>query len=284
MLLNFAKVNPNGNITLLVLDPVPRARQAAIAEELMRDSGVQAEQVGFLEKATLPGAQARLQMMGGEFCGNATMALSAYLAWKEGAVCGEERSYTLEVSGAKTALECPVRVVGEGAFEGEVPMPLPEEIMEAELFPGCTVPVVRFPGIVHALLPENIMEDMQAQSLIAKSCARFQTDAMGFVFVNADFSRIRPLVYVQNTHSAVWENGCGSGTAALGAWHAAVCGGTVKLNVRQPGAGCCIGVNARFVRGKINRMSIRGSVEMVAIGQAWIADESKSVWQEKAFE
>ena len=42
MFLNFAKFNPNGNMTILVLDPVAREKQSGIAERLMACDGVHA--------------------------------------------------------------------------------------------------------------------------------------------------------------------------------------------------------------------------------------------------
>lgn len=270
MFLKFAKLNPNGNITILVLDPVSREAQADIADRLMAEDSLQAEQVGFLETAGAVEAEARLQMMGGEFCGNATMALAAWMARRDGMQAGETKAYALEVSGSRDKLACSVTRAGENCFRGEVPMPLPEEILETEILPDCRVPLVRFPGIVHAILPEGSMTDVQAESMISRCCAALKAEAMGFIFTSRDFNRIRPLVYVRSTDTFVWENGCGSGTAALGAWRAAVQGGRTELEVKQPDAGSCIGVTACFENGKVNRLSVRGKVSLIAMGEVWV--------------
>lgn len=268
MKLKFAKLNPNGNITILVIEPIDRLRQPVIAEELMAYEGVFAEQVGFLERGGLPGACARLQMMGGEFCGNASMSLAAWLAYAENMPINETRIYPLEVSGLEGLLDCRIRRIGESRFHGEVPMPLPEEILETEILSGCTVPLVRFPGIVHAILPENAMDDAQAEKLISQCCAALNAKAMGFLFTNADFSRIRPLVYVADTDTAVWENGCGSGTAALGAYAAMRAQGAIQKEILQPGGKIC--VSAQWEGGKVRRIEIGGSVSIVAIGEAFL--------------
>lgn len=105
--------DPTGNITLLVLDPVPAGKQPAAAAELM-EKEPSAEQVGFL---TLPGRNKpdstdsavfvstnlapgdydiALRMAGGEFCGNASMSAAAYYAWHAGLKQG---LFTLRVSG-----------------------------------------------------------------------------------------------------------------------------------------------------------------------------------------
>ena len=80
MKISFVKTSPAQNVTVLVTSPVPRDRQAETAAKLLAYDGVGGEQAGFLETPTMPGADARLQMMGGEFCGNAAMSLGAYLA------------------------------------------------------------------------------------------------------------------------------------------------------------------------------------------------------------
>jgi len=135
MKLKFAKMNPTENMTAIVLTPVKRQDQPAVAAKLMAENSVCVEQVGFLEDAVLPGAAARLQMMGGEFCGNATMSLAALRAYEDGLCDGEERIYPLEISGASRILNCRIVRRGEG-FVGSVGMPIPEKISEEELEPG----------------------------------------------------------------------------------------------------------------------------------------------------
>ena len=91
MELQFVKMNPTRNMTILVETPVPRAKHGEIAKQLMAEDSVCAEQVGYIEPALHPLAAARLQMMGGEFCGNASMSLAALLAMREGLENGECR-------------------------------------------------------------------------------------------------------------------------------------------------------------------------------------------------
>jgi len=78
MTLNYQKYSPTGNVTILVTTPVPRSMQPGVAARLLEDVG--GEQVGFIEPVIDPRCAARLQMMGGEFCGNAPMCLGAMLA------------------------------------------------------------------------------------------------------------------------------------------------------------------------------------------------------------
>ena len=262
MNLNYIRMNPSGNITLLVTDPVPRKDQSEVARRLMQmDPGV--EQVGFLEKACVPGARARLQMMGGEFCGNATMSLAAYLALRENLPEGEERIYPLEVSGADQVIPC--RIVRDGEkCRGTVPMPLPREIVSAEILPGVQVPLVRFDGIGHAIIARNEITPEQAEARISALCAEWNTDALGILFADDQAWALRPLVYVASTGSAVWENSCGSGTAAIGAWQADLQKGKVQLKIAQPCPDTCIAVQAQCGGARISKLEITGTVRLEA--------------------
>ena len=72
MKLNVLRADPAGNITLFVLDPIERERRAALAAELMRRlPDMKIDQVGFACPADAD-TDGRMEMMGGEFCGNAT--------------------------------------------------------------------------------------------------------------------------------------------------------------------------------------------------------------------
>lgn len=78
MNISYTKIDPAGNITVIVDSFVPREQQSRVASELMKlDNSV--EQVGFLEKPDDPCCAVRLQMMGGEFCGNASLSAAAVI-------------------------------------------------------------------------------------------------------------------------------------------------------------------------------------------------------------
>lgn len=80
MRLRFAKLNPAGNTTILVLDPVAESMHAEVASHLMNPAVLGGEQVGFVTLMTGGPVTASMRMMGGEFCGNAARSLGAYLA------------------------------------------------------------------------------------------------------------------------------------------------------------------------------------------------------------
>lgn len=267
MEVKFAKMNPTENMTILVRNPVPRARQGAVAERLMAYDSVGGEQVGFVEPAALPGARARLQMMGGEFCGNASMSLAALLAREDGLPLGGVQAYCLEVSGASEAVRCQIRREQE-AFVGRVAMPLPQSVEEFELLPGLKVPLVRFEGIVHAIVPEGALAPEVAVRQISQWCARSGAGAFGAMLMEGGGRSMRPLVYVRATSSCVWERGCGSGTAAVGCWKAAQAQADCALSLRQPGGE--MGVHVRWQSARVAQVEIQGQVKLAAEGIAWI--------------
>ena len=83
MEVKFIKASPTENMTLLIETPVAREKQLAVAERLIAYCSVYAEQAGYIEEAENPAAEKRLQMMAGEFCGNASLSLAAWLAKKK---------------------------------------------------------------------------------------------------------------------------------------------------------------------------------------------------------
>ena len=69
----FWKVTPSGNPTILLkAEDVPPARRAEVANAVMSPQHIGGEQVGYIRLKGTP----RLDMMGGEFCLNATRAFA----------------------------------------------------------------------------------------------------------------------------------------------------------------------------------------------------------------
>lgn len=262
MKLNFAKLNPTQNMTIIVTDPAPREQYAPIAAQLMAYGSVGAEQVGFLEEPLLPGSHARLCMAGGEFCGNATMSLGALLAHREALEDGGVRDYRLEISGAEGQLSCRIERRGS-AFLGTVNMPLPRKIGTVGGYPA-----VFFDGIVHAIVPRDAMADSGAEVFARARCAELGADAFGVMLVDSRMHSMRPFVYVREGGSGIWERGCGSGTAAVGAFAAAQRGGRIALELAQPGGTMC--AEAEYANGGLRALSISGEVRLSAVGQAWV--------------
>lgn len=263
MKLRFIKLSPTQNMTVIVEEPVPRSEHRSVAAALMDYAGVYAEQVGFRENPTLPGAGARLQMMGGEFCGNATMCMAACLAREGGMQPGERRSVPVEVSGASGVLMCEVECT-DRAYICRVDMPLPESIESRSDYT-----LVRLPGIAHAVVecaaPERLRSG--AEQRLRAIAAEVSGDAVGLMLYAPEISRLLPLVYVRDTDSMVWERGCGSGSAAVGAYIAWKNRRSMTAGLLQPGG--IIETAAEWNDG-VTRLAITGRVTVACEGTAYI--------------
>lgn len=255
MNINYTKIDPAGNISLIVKTPVERSEQSRVAAQLMQ-LDKEAEQVGFLEHPSDSRCAARLQMMGGEFCGNASLSCAAVLMNGKSGKC----DIMLEVSGAPDAVKVQGAMVSENEFDGTVSMPLPEAIYECTLLDGFeehTFPVVRFTGISHAIVAPEELSKGDAERLIGKWCASLGAQALGLMFFDAEKMSLEPLVYVKNTDTAVWEGSCASGTAAVAAYLAEIDGEMADISLTEPRGE--ISASALCSGSEVSALSISGS-------------------------
>ena len=183
-ILPFLKYSPCGNTTILVrnvpLSPAERARAAA---EMIASGHLEAEQAGYADtEAALP----RLDMMGGEFCVNATRAFAAQL-FEEGRLTpeGEASGGVVSVSGMPERLRVRVRRVAPGRFESAVLLDLPEAPPLERVAPG--IHLVRVPGIAHLVLdatahPLPVDKDRDTAALFARF-GLLDEDAAGCIWL-----------------------------------------------------------------------------------------------------
>jgi diaminopimelate epimerase len=272
--------DPAGNITIFVLDRIEgREERAAVAKALLADPSLGAEQVGFVippngpdspedsRNASPSAGHWRLEMMGGEFCGNAARSFGLYVARETG--LSGLLTVNIEISGAGEPL--PVRVdTGSGRAELRIPGPLAMETLD---FEGRPLPVYIFEGITHVIFPEPLPRRDLVFALRDKWRAasphrlpdawRFPS-AFGVMFWDAGKKFMRPAVHVEATGSLVFESSCGSGTAALAVWLARdLRDGEGYYEAAQPGGI----IEARVMKqnGAIRDISIGGAVNLSAV-------------------
>jgi diaminopimelate epimerase len=273
MEVDFVKISPTQNMTILITSPVTRQQQPAVAQKVMAYDNVYAEQVGFVEKPDNPKAAARLQMAGGEFCGNATLSLCAYLVWKGDIECNDRCTVPVEASGASEILYCDITKKA-GYFLAKIGMPVPERIENFNVkIEGTShsLPVVYMPGISHVIVDmekTNINKDLLVEKLILDTVSFTREEAFGIMFYDKNNCSIEPFVCVKTSDTKVWERGCGSGSGALGAYLAQTSGKSIKAEVSQPGG--IITVEADMTDGKITNLSIEGKIVICAYGKAQI--------------
>jgi diaminopimelate epimerase len=264
--------DPAKNITLFVFDAGgDRETRAETARALLKDSRFGAEQVGFV-LPPVPGTAGRrlwrLEMMGGEFCGNAARSFGFFIA-REMGLCGRV-PVTIEISGMETPL---VVTVDTEAGTAEAGIPKPRAIDRVEIsggeLEGRDFPLVIFDGIVHVIALNIKPEEKTFHRIKAAAEKRCQDlseesvcpDALGVMFYDTKDRFMRPAVYVAATDSLVFESSCGSGTAALAAWETRNAGdGESRLEVKQPGG--VIEAEVYRKNGEITGISIGGPVKL----------------------
>ena len=255
MKISYYKVNPTGNITLIVETPVKRESQAAVAAKLMEKDKT-AEQVGFIEAPYSGCAAVRLQMMGGEFCGNASISTAAVLMGKAGL---DSSRILLEVSGIDEDISVTIVRNSDNSFTGTVDMPIPEAIYDYTFINGFdtyTFPLVRFPGICHVIINRRFSPEL-AERLLADWCRQLNTEALGLMFIDEGVSKLEPLVYVASTGTTVWEASCASGTCAVAAYLAKVKRRNTTVRLRQHGG--VLSAEAEFSSNAVRSIKLTGS-------------------------
>lgn len=233
MKLEFVKADPTGNTTILVLSPVPEKDRAAVAGKLLSLEGGWAEQVGFLSETG--GSVPCLSMMGGEFCGNASLSAAAYFAERKKAA--EDEIY-LRVSGTAEPVRCIVRKREDRVYEGSVDMPLPLSVRKEKYLlseGSAEFWTVRLPGITHVVVPAGRIGKKEAERILPVWAERGKESAMGILLWEKELLSMTPLVFVTGTESSVWEHGCASGTASVGAYLAVESGRDTEAEICQPG-------------------------------------------------
>lgn len=251
MVYSFYKIDPTGNITAIVETPTERSEQSRIAGLIMA-ADTTIEQVGFLENPQSDAA-VRLQMMGGEFCGNASISAAALMAQKSDIASGD---ITLEVSGADEPLCVKVQKLDESKYLGTVAMPLPVGIETAQLG-ALKLPIVRFPGISHVIC-DGSLSVSAAEVSIRSWCEKLKADALGLMFLNG--STLKPYVYVRSTDTAVWESSCASGSTACAAYLAAKAGASQTVALQNP----CgeLRIKAELTDSALGSLLLTGSAEI----------------------
>lgn len=246
MKLNVLRADPAGNITLFVLDPVPVEDRAGIAARLMALPGSDAEQVGYLCTPVMGGA-GRMEMAGGEFCGNATRAFGMLISRRLG---GAPR-VLVEVSGC----EAPVAVdVDLSAGTARARMPLPRSVSRVESHSGV---LVDLGGIAH-LVVEDVPPSLEFFRKAEPLFERFpDAEAYGVIFLDTRKGTMTPLVKVPAAGTLVWEGSCGSGSLAAAVAQSRTDGPFVRAYVQPAGT-----VEASVIRenGKMASAWIGGPV------------------------
>jgi diaminopimelate epimerase len=259
MELEIVRADPAGNVTVFVMNPPDDAEsRAAAVRAILDDSALQAEQVGFVMPPQPPDNLWTLEMMGGEFCGNASRSFGLLVAEKTGiSGCAPLK---VAVSGAQRPLEVTVDT-RTGNAEIEMPAPLAVDAIE---FNSRIFPLYVFDGISHVIAEDTAPDLNLARELlhrVEQAAGLGKPDACGILFYDSKEKFLRPAVWVRAAGTFVFESSCGSGSAALALWLLRDSDETERLlEIAQPGGTITVRVLKRG--GLIQRLSIGGKVTL----------------------
>ncbi|WP_066299949.1 hypothetical protein [Bacillus sp. FJAT-29937] len=235
MKLNFVKISPSKNMTVIITNYVDPTHYSQIASTIMDYEYVNAEQVGFIATPKSRESLLRLEMSGGEFCGNALLGAAAYCHYNG---LTEKKSFFLETSGAESPLVCLVEAKSSNHFVAKAEMPDPLSIKELVINlngRSITGSCVQLDGITHFLTDYWPSED-DFNLIIEEASKKIQNKAIGVIpyrrLAEKEYE-IWPFVYVKETGSRFFEQACGSGSLAVGIYLSK--GKEDKFNIHQPG-------------------------------------------------
>jgi len=247
MKLDIYVADPAGNVTIFVKTPVEREDYVAIANKLLELKEYGAEQVAYIK--SFKNKPYQMEMMGLEFCGNATRSF-AYLVARENHL-KTPQNIEVDVSGSDEPLEVKVDFAKEDAT---VAMAEPKSIDVINI-EGNVIPVVDMGGISHVILENHSFNEELADKILDHFILAGGIDALGLMFVKND--EMYPVVYVHNTKTFIHEGSCGSGSIAYAYYKLHKKDkGQHKLDIKQPGGALSVTIDIGntvqcFLSGKL---------------------------------
>ena len=204
---NYFRANPCGNITGFVVAPVYPGYRKAYTDCIIEQIDKDVEQVGFISPA-YEGAPLRMDMMGGEFCANATRAYGLYSAGfydTDGLVDIE-----VYVSGHQGTTDVIADVKNQKAYVA-LDAPIGRENLTIA---GKDCTLIKLHGISHLVVEAEEDRDFvdKALEVLKKD---YKDEAYGVLFFNKEKLEMIPYVYVEGSETLFREGSCGSGTVAV---------------------------------------------------------------------
>ncbi len=263
MKINYILANASGNTTAIVTDRFERSEYPRIASELIANEALGIEQVGFIEKPENKTSRSRLQMMGGEFCGNASRSFAAMLVLTDPyAPQSGMIKVPIEISGHNGTLTALIMPIEKNRCIAMIDMPLPLRVIHDENRYLGRISIVEFEGITHIVMwdEKGVNEKfiIPAREVLEKH--GISPACTGLMFYNKTKNYLEPVVFVEETKTAVRESSCGSGTAAVVCALASMLQTSIpELSIQQPGG--TLSASAVFENGIVN-CGLTGTVEI----------------------
>ncbi len=255
---------PSGNTTAVVFDQLLTSDRKTLNRQLMEQWQVdqsdmpEIEQCCFVTMPRNPKAVARVEMFGGEFCGNATRSV-AWLVTK-----GRDYTGNIEVSGVERPLAFMVK---DGEVAVEMPLPDMRTNLTRIVEEGT---LVQLDGIAQLVVTDRF-KDLSPRELLQGILKdnRYnlaEQPAVGVSYYDMATGKAQFCVWVRDVDTIFDETACGSGTCAIGVALATNRKKSVSVDVVQP-SGESIRTEAVVRQGEIAQSWIAGKVGILYDGE-----------------
>ncbi|TSC86876.1 MAG: Uncharacterized protein G01um10147_751 [Microgenomates group bacterium Gr01-1014_7] len=224
----FTILRPGGNDQMLIQGLVPKNKKRLINDEMIKRFP-NVEQVSFYA-FDRKNNFATLELAGGEFCGNATRSL-AYLLLN-----GNKGKIKIKVSGTKRVLNAGINQKNTAFAQMPISNLKSFTKLKSNLFrvdlEGITQLVfVQTRQINPSNLKRYALKLLQQENLI------YSVPAAGVMFITdwGEYIELKPIVWVRDIETLLYETACASGTAAVGIWKATQSKATsTQVKILQP--------------------------------------------------
>lgn len=246
---------PSGNTTAVVFDDMRGLDRAKLNASILDTWSVRyrnepaIEQCCFAVDASGTGAIGKVEMFGGEFCGNATRSVVWLLT------NGKNGSGFIEASGCNKPL---AYTVDGGVVTLEMPSASTSEFEQGAK--------VQFDGITQLVVPFK-PTPASLQKLINSNRSLSRCAAVGLSNYNSKSSQAAFSVWVKKVDTIFNETACGSGTAAIGIALAAKSKTNEQLEIMQPSGESIIVTTKVDSKGKPVTTKISGKVRVLFSGE-----------------
>ena len=199
-----------GNQTVLQTWSAERANPQA--GKLLLDLYSKAEQVGFVDIENK-----RLEMAGGEFCGNASAAAAVLLA-----IGSSLSTVDYAVSGFENGVTATVAQLADDRYKVRTSFRGMNCTIDSSTYEGRQVKIVDMKGIIHVLIDDEFpASNYEAlHRAIVQALNLGSREAVGVIWCKRKSEKvyINPVVWVKDIDTLYYESACGSGSiaAALG--------------------------------------------------------------------
>lgn len=254
---------PSGNTTAVVFDDLLGDNRKMLNSQLMQawkqryPNEPEIEQCCFVTAPHQTGSIARVELFGGEFCGNAARSAAWLLTG------GKDGAGLIEVSG----VERPLRFkIVDGVVSLEMPLPVGGQL--ARYVADGTL--VQLDGIAQLVIDRDMRERQTPRSLLTRILADNMPGlasqaAVGVSYYDQESRKAEFCVWVNEVDTIFDETACGSGTCAIGVALALSRKRSVSLPVIQP-SGENILSTALYKSGDVTASSIAGQVRILYDG------------------